>query len=54
MDNWWFIGRAIIDEMDRGKEMGEKISEELYSFQDKAAIWLVMDAVENNGKNNRR
>ena len=47
MDDWWYICRAIRDEMDRGKEMREKISEELYSFQD-GAIWLMMDAVEND------
>merc|ERR1712115_66793 len=33
--------------MDRGKEMREKISEELYYFQD-GAILLMMDAVEND------
>ena len=48
MDDWWYICRAILDKMDRGKEMREKISEELYSFEDEAAIWLMMDAVEND------
>ena len=43
MDDWYWICGAIIDEMDRGKEMREKISEELYSFQD-GAILLMMDA----------
>ena len=47
MDDWWYICRAILDEMDRGKEMREKIYEELYSFQD-GAILLMMDAVEND------
>ena len=59
MDDWYWICRAIIDEMDRGKEMRKKISVELHSFQEEDAIWLMMDAVENNdffydGKNNRR
>ena len=48
IDDWYWICRAIIDEMDRGKEISEKISVELHSFQEEDTIWLMMGAVEDD------
>ena len=45
-DNWYWICSSIMDEMDRGKEMHEKLSVEIQKREQADNIWLMIDVIK--------